>query len=147
VFASGAVQDRYAQLRTYAETNKNQPVAFVVTNADLTAVGEASVPSDAPLDITDLRATIDSAGVHLAGSVSASVLTINAASDISVGAVDGRLVMRVRSLSASPLPAGLLDGVRGPLENSLNEFSNHFPFRVRQVLMRSGCLSIMGTTP
>ena len=147
VFASGAVQDRYAQLRTYAETNKNQPVAFVVTNADLTTVGEASVPSEAPVEITDLRATIDPAGVHLAGSASASVLTINAASDISVGAVDGRLVMRVRSLTASPLPAGVLDGVRGPLENGLNEFSNAFPFRVRQVLMRSGCLSIMGTTP
>jgi hypothetical protein len=99
------------------------------------------------MEITDLRATIDSAGVHLAAGVSASVLTINAASDISVGAVDGRLVMRVRSLTASPLPAGLLDGLRGPLENSLNEFSSGFPFRVRQVAMRQGCLSIMGTTP
>jgi len=147
VFASGAVQDRYALLRTYAETNKNQPVAFVVSDADLTTAGEASIPSEVPMEITDLRATIDSAGVHLAGSVSASVLTINAASDISVGAVDGRLVMRVRSLTASPLPAGLLDGIRGPLDESLSEFSNGFPFRVRQVAMRQGCLSIMGTTP
>jgi hypothetical protein len=147
VFASGAVQDRYAQLRTYAETNKGQPVAFVVTSSDLTTAGELSVPTEVPADVTDLRATIDSAGIHLAGSVSASVLTINAASDISVGAVDGRLVMRVRSLTASPLPAGLLDGIRGPLDNSLSEFSGAFPFRVRQVLMRSGCLSIMGTTP
>ena len=146
VFASGPVQDRYAQLRTYAETNKNQPVAFVVTDADLTTVGEASIPSDVPLQINDLRATIDSAGVHLAAGVT-WVLSINTASDISVGAVDGKLVMRVRSLAASPLPAGLLDGVRGPLENSLNEISTGFPFRVRQVLMRSGCLSIMGTTP
>jgi FecR protein len=146
VFASGPVQDRYAQLRTYAETNKNQPVALVVTDADLTTAGEASIPSDAPLQINDLRATIDSAGVHLAAGVT-WVLSINAASDISVGAVDGRLVMRVRSLTASPLPAGLLDGVRGPLETSLNEFSGGFPFRVRQVLMRQGCLSIMGTTP
>jgi FecR protein len=147
VFASGVVQDRYAQLRTYAETNKNQPVAFVVTSADLTTAGELSVPADVPAEVTDLRATIDSAGIHLAGSVSAAVLTINAASDISVGAVDGRLVMRVRSLTASPLPAGLLDGIRAPLESSLNEFSAAFPFPVRQVAMRQGCLSIMGTTP
>jgi len=147
VFASGTVQDRYAQLRTYAQTNRNQPVAFVVTEADLTTAGEASVPSDVPAEVTDLRATIDSAGVHLSAGVSASVLTINAASDISVGAVDGKLVMRVRSLTASPLPAGLLDGVRAPLENSLGEFSNGFPFTVRQVAMRQGCLSIMGTTP
>lgn len=147
VFASGTVQDRYAQLRTYAQTNRSQPVAFVVTEADLTTAGEASVPSDVPAEVTDLRATIDSAGVHLSAGVSASVLTINAASDISVGAVDGKLVMRVRSLTASPLPAGLLDGVRAPLENSLGEFSNGFPFTVRQVAMRQGCLSIMGTTP
>lgn len=147
VFASGTVQDRYAQLRTYAQTNRNQPVAFVVTEADLTTAGEASVPSDVPAEVTDLRATIDSAGVHLSAGVSASVLTINAASDISVGAVDGKLVMRVRSLTASPLPAGLLDGVRAPLENSLGEFSNGFPFTVRQVAMRQGCLSIIGTTP
>ena len=147
LFASGVVQDRYAQLRTYAETNKNQAVAFVVTDADLTTAGEASVPSDAPIQITDLRATIDSAGVHLAAAVSLSVLSINGASDISVGAVDGKLVMRVRSLTASPLPAGLLDPIRGPLEQSLNDFSNGFPFRVRQVAMRQGCLSIMGMTP
>lgn len=147
VFASGPVQDRYAQLRTYAETNRNQPVAFVVTDADLTTAGEASVPGEVPAEFTDLRATIDSAGVHLSGSVSASVLTINAASDISVGAVDGRLVMRVRSLTASPLPAGLLDGIRAPLENSLNEFSSGFPIRVRQVAMRQGCLAVLGMTP
>ena len=147
VFGSGAVQDRYALLRIYAETNKSQPVAFVVTDADLTTAGEASIPSEVPMEVTDLRATIDSAGMHLAGSVSASVLTINAASDISVGAVDGKLVMRVRSLTASPLPAGLLDGIRAPLEESLNEFSSGFPFPVRQVLMRPGCLAVLGTTP
>jgi hypothetical protein len=147
VFASGAVQDRYAQLRTYAETNKNQPVAFVVTNADLTSVANASLPPGLPVMASDVQASIDVAGVHLSGAVSASVLTISAASDIIVGAVDGRLVMRVRSLTASPLPAALLDGVQAPLENSLNEFSSGFPFRVRQVLTRPGCLSIMGTTP
>jgi hypothetical protein len=147
VFASGSVQDRYALLRTFAETNKNQPVAFVVTDADLTTAGEASIPGDVPAEVTDVRATIDSAGVHLSGGVNAQILTINAATDISVGAVDGKLVMRVRILSASPLPAGLLDGIRGPLENNLNEFSSGFPFRVRQVAMRQGCLSIMGTTP
>jgi hypothetical protein len=146
LFAGGAVQDRYALLRTYAETNKNQPVAFVVSDADLTTAVEASIPGEVPFQINDLRATIDSAGVHLAAGVT-WVLSINATSDISLGAVDGRLVMRVRSLTASPLPAGLLDGIRGPLDESLSEFSNGFPFRVRQVAMRQGCLSIMGTTP
>ena len=147
VFASGAVQDRYAQLRAYAVANKSQPVAFVVTDADLAAAGQANVPSDVPAQVTDLRATIDSAGVHLSASVSASVLTLNAASDISVGSVDGKLVIRIRSLSASPLPAGLLDGIRAAVETSLVDFSNGFPFTVRQVALRQGCLSIMGTTP
>ncbi len=147
VFASGAVQDRYAQLRTYAQANKSQPVAFVVTDADLTAVGNASVPTDVPVTVKDLLATIDSAGVHLSAKASAWILTLDAASDISVGSVDGKLVVRIRRLSASPLPAGLLDGLRGPVETSLNEFSSGFPFTVRQVAMRQGCLSIMGTTP
>ena len=147
VFTSGMVQDRYAQLRTYAEANKNQPVAFVVTDADLTSAGEASVPSDVPATVKDLRATIDPAGVHLSAQASASVLTVNAASDISVGSVDGKLSMRIRSMSASPLPAGLFDPVRAALERNLDEFSNGFPFTVRQVAMRQGCLSVMGTTP
>jgi hypothetical protein len=147
VFGGGTVQERFAQLGTYAAANKNQPVAFVVTDSDLVEAGEFSVPSDVPAEVTDLRATIDSAGVHLSGGVSASVLTLNAASDISVGSVDGKLVMRIRSFSANPLPAGLLDGVRAAVEKGLNDFSSGFPFTVRQVAMRPGCLSIMGTTP
>jgi len=147
VFASGTVQDRYAQLRTYAQGNKGQPVAFVVVDADLVTAGNASVPTDVPATVKDLRAIIDSGGVHLSAQASTSILTVNAASDISVGSVDGRLVMRLRSLTASPLPAALLDPLRSAVESGLDEFSNGFPFTVRQVAMRQGCLSVMGTTP
>jgi hypothetical protein len=147
VFAGGAVQERSAELRAFAETNKSQPIAFVVTDADLAAASAASVPSDLPAQVTDVRAVIDSAGVHLSGSVHASVLRLNAASDISVGSVDGKLTMRTRRLSADPLPAGLLDGVRAAVDRALGEFGGAFPFTVRQVSLRQGCLSIMGTTP
>ena len=147
VFDSGATADRYAQLRTYAQGNKGQPVSFVVVDSDLTSAGNASVPTDVPATVKDLRATIDSGGVHLSAQASASILTVNAASDVSVGAVDGKLVVRIRSLSASPLPTGLLDGLRAAVEKSLDEFSSGFPFTVRQVAMRQGCLSVMGTTP
>ena len=147
VFATGAVQDRYAQLRTYAETNKNQPVAFVVTESDVTAVANSSVPTEVSAAVNDIRATIDSAGVHLSAQASAWILAVDAATDISAGPVDGKLVIRIRSLTASPLPAGLLDPVRAILENRLDDFSNGFPFTVRQVSMRQGCLSVTGTTP
>ena len=147
VFDSGALEDRYAQLRTFAEANKGQPVAFVVTDADLTKAGNASVPSDVPATVSDLRATIDSAGAHLSGQATASVLTVNAASDVSVGSVDGKLVVRIRSLSATPLPAGLLDGLRAAIEKSFDDLSNGFPFTVRQVSLRQGCLTVTGTTP
>jgi hypothetical protein len=147
VFAIGAVQDRYAQLRTYAQTNKNQPVAFVVVESDLATAANASVPTDVPTTVNDVRATIDSAGVHLSAQANASILTVNAATDISAGPVDGKLVIRIRSLTASPLPAGLLDPIRAVLERGFDDFSNGFPFTVRQVLMRQGCLSVMGTTP
>ena len=141
------MQDRYAQLRTYAETNKNQPVALVVIESDLTAAANASVPTEVLATVNDIRATIDSAGVHLSAQANASILSVNAATDISAGSVDGKLVVRVRSLTASPLPAGLLDPVRAVLENRLDDFSNGFPFIVRQVSLRQGCLSVMGTTP
>ena len=147
LFASGTVQDRYAQLRTYAQTNKSQPVAFVVVESDLTTAANSSVPSDVPATVNDVRATIDPAGVHLSAQASASVLTVNAATDIIAGSVDGKLVIRIRSLTASPLPAGVLDPVRATIERALEEFSNGFPFTVRQVAMRQGCLSVMGTTP
>ena len=147
LFASGTVQDRYAQLRTYAQTNKSQPVAFVVSESDLTTAANSSVPSDVPATVNDVRATIDSAGVHLSAQANASVLTVNAASDIIAGSVDGKLAIRIRSLTASPLPAGLLDPVRATLEKAFDEFSSGFPFTVRQVAMRQGCLSVMGTTP
>ncbi|MEP6693514.1 MAG: FecR family protein [Chloroflexota bacterium] len=147
LFASGAIEDRYAALRTYAQTNKGQPVAFVVNDADLVSAGNASVPKDTPATVQDLRGTIDQAGVHLSAQGSASILTVGVASDISVGSVNGKLVIRVRSLTASPLPAGLFDPIRGILERSLDDFSSGFPFTVRQVSLRQGCLSVMGTTP
>jgi hypothetical protein len=106
VFATGAVQDRYAELRTYAQTNKNQPVAFVVVESDLMTAANASVPTDVPATVSDVRATIDSAGVHLSAQATVSILTVNAATDVSAGPVDGKLVIRIRSLTASPLPAG-----------------------------------------
>jgi hypothetical protein len=147
LFASGTIQDRYAQLRTYAQTNKNQPVSFVVVDSDLATAANSSVPSDVPATVNDVRATIDPAGVHLSAQASASILTVNAATDIIAGSVDGKLRVHIRSLSASPLPAGVLEPVRAALENSLADFSSGFPFTVRQVAMRQGCLSVMGTTP
>jgi hypothetical protein len=147
LFASGTVQDRYAQLRTYAQTNKSQPVAFVVVESDVTTVANSSVPSDVPITVNDVRATIDNAGVHLSGRASAWILTVNAATDIIAGGVDGKLAIRTRSLTASPLPAGVLDPVRAVLDGTLADFASGFPFTVRQVAMRQGCLSVMGTTP
>jgi hypothetical protein len=72
---------------------------------------------------------------------------VNAATDIVAGSVDGKLAIRIRGLTASPLPSGLLDSLRAAIEKSLDEFSGGFPFTVRQVAMRQGCLSVMGTTP
>lgn len=147
VFDGGTIEDRYAQLRTYAQTNQTQPVAIVVTEPDLTRAGNAGVPTDVPVTVHGLRATIDAAGVHLVAQASASILTIEPAIDINIGSVNGKLVVRIRSLSAAPLPAGLLDGLRGALDKSFDGLSDGFPFTIRQVSMRQGCLSVMGTTP
>ncbi|HKY52123.1 MAG TPA: FecR family protein [Candidatus Limnocylindria bacterium] len=147
VFSSGVAGDGLAALEAFASANKGQPVALVVTDADLATAGESTIPANVPAEVRDLRASIDAAGVHLSGAMSASVLTLSAKADIIVGVVDGKLAIRLRRLSADPLPAALLDNVRAALDEALREISNEFPFTVRQVAMRQGCLAIMGMTP
>ncbi len=147
LFASGQVQDRYAQLKTYAAANRGQPVAFVVTDAELTGSAKSNVPSDIPATVDDLRVVINASGVHLSAKVTASVLSVTGAADLNVGSVGGKLALRVRSLSAGPLPSPLLDQLRTSIEKGVSDFAGGFPFTVRQVALRDGCLAVMGATP
>jgi hypothetical protein len=55
--------------------------------------------------------------------------------------------MRVRSLSAGPVPAALIEQIQSAINNGLNEFTASFPLVARQVALRPGCFGVMGSTP
>jgi len=147
VFSAGTVQQRYDLMRAFATTTKNAPVAIVYTEAELTQAANASLATvNLPAAVSDLKVTVDGSGLHLSARVQA-VIDVTATGDIIAGPVDGKLALRVRNLSAGPLPPAVLDQLRGAVEKSLAEFATSLPFTVRQVALRPGCLGVMGVTP
>ncbi len=148
VFSSGPVADRTALARTYAQANKNQPAAVVVIDRELTqAAADAVATISGPATISNVQITIDGAGLHLAAQAAAGPFTVPVSGDIVAGAVNGKLVMRVRNISAGPLPQAVVDQVVANIESALADFTNSFPLVTTQVAFRSGCMAIIGTTP
>jgi len=149
VFSSGTPNERFDLLRAYAQANKNSPVAIVLTEADVTKAANDGLPKDQsnqPAKIRDVKATIDGAGLHLSAQID-SVISVTASGDIIAGPVNGKLALRIRNLSAGPLPSPVLDQIQAQVEKGLSDFSATFPFVVRQVALRPGCLGVMGVTP
>jgi FecR protein len=149
VFSTGTLDERYSFLQTYAATNKNQPVAFVLTDTDLTeAVAKAASDGAAQgVNVKDLVITIDAAGIHPRGSVVTPIGTFAGAADVAVGPVNGKLGLHVRNLTAGPLPGVLLDQLQQAINQSATDATSGLPIVVRQVALRPGCVAIMGTTP
>jgi hypothetical protein len=63
-----------------------------------------------------------------------------------MGPVNGKLGIKLRNLSAGPLPAAVLEQVQKSIDKSAGDVSDSFPFNVRQVALRQGCFAIMGST-
>lgn len=149
IFSAGTVQERYELLRSFASHNAGTPVSLIVTEAEITQAAASAIPNDAgqPAQVKDLRITVDGSGLHLAAQVVTAVGTFGASGDVIAGPVSGRLVMRVRNLSAGPLPSAILQQIQAAVETGMNDFSGGFPMVVRQVALRSGCMGVMGTTP
>jgi hypothetical protein len=78
--------------------------------------------------------------------VNTPIGTITASGDASMGPSEGKIAVRVRSLSAGPVPQPALDQVRGTIEKSAMPISDAMPFNVQQVALRTGCFAIMGST-
>ena len=149
VFSTGTLDERYALLKAFAAANRQQSVAFVLTDADLTAaVAKAAADGAAQgVNVKDLAITIDPAGVHPRGSVVTPVGTFAGAADVAVGPLNGKLGLHVRNLSAGPLPSALLVQVEQVIDQSATDATNDLPLVVRQVALRPGCMAIMGATP
>jgi hypothetical protein len=149
VFSTGTFDERNSFLQTYAATNKNQPVAFVITDADLTAaVAKAAADGAAQgVNVKDLAITIDASGVHPRGSVVTPIGTFAGSADVAVGPLNGKLALHVRNMSAGPLPSTLLEGIQQAINQSATDATSGLPIVVRQVALRPGCMAIVGTTP
>jgi hypothetical protein len=96
--------------------------------------------------VKDVNVTVDPAGVHFTGQVSTPVGGFTASGDASVGQVNGRLAVKIRSLLAGPVPPALLDEVRSQIEANTGSVSDSMPFVVKQVALRSGCFAVIGAT-
>ena len=150
IFSAGTIDERYDLLRQYAASNKSQPVSLVVTDAELVASIRRAVGQgdpNVPATIKDVAITIDGSGIHLTGNVVTPLGTFAASGDVIAGPVNGRLSLRLRSLSAGPVPSAILQQIQTAVERGMNEFTDSFPMVVRQVALRAGCLGVMGTTP
>jgi hypothetical protein len=150
VFSGGTLDERYAQFEAFVRANKSAPVSLVVNDADVAAAVTkliAEQGSSLPITIKDVKITLDGAGVHLSGSATTPIGEQSASADIAMGPVNGKLAFRVRSLTAGPLPGGILDQAKAQIEKTANDQAASLPLVVRQVLFRAGCVAIIGTTP
>lgn len=150
VFSAGTIDERYSLLESFSSTNRGTPVSLVVTEGELAAAITRAVDGagpNAPAHITDVRISVDGSGIHLSGNAVTPVGTFAANSDVVMGPVSGKLVLRLRNLSAGPIPGAILQQMQAAIERGMNEFTDTFPMVVRQVALRPGCLGIMGTTP
>ena len=149
IFSGGTLDERYSQFETFIRANRNAPVSLVVNEADVAAEVANAIADQgagAPLQIKDLKVTIDGAGIHLAGNAATPIGDQGATVDVSMGTSNGKLVFRIRNLTAGPLPAGILDQLRVAVEKAANEQAASFPLVVRQVSFQRGCLAVMGTS-
>lgn len=149
VFSAGAVQERYDLLRQFAAQNHGAPVSLVVTDTEVTQAASRSITNDPsqPGQVKDLAITIDGSGIHLTASVVTPIGTFATTGNVIAGPVNGKLVLRVRDLSAGPLPSAILQQVQVAIERGMADFTDTFPMVVRQVALRPGCLGVMGATP
>jgi hypothetical protein len=148
VFTGDKLDQRVDAMRAFSQGNKSQPVSIVVTEADLTQaanLGAASANTGA--NVSGVKVAIDGGGLHLTGQAVAGPLTVNVKGDVVAGPVNDKLVLRLRSLSADPLPAPIVDGLRGGIEKALADATVDVPFLVRRVTLRQGCLGLSGVTP
>lgn len=148
VFSGGQIEERSGQLEQFARANPGQTVAFVVMADEIAAaMQEGLAQGQMPVEVSGLRFTIDNAGLHLAAQIAAGPLTVPARADLIVGALDGKLVVRLRSLEAGIIPDALKQQVVEAIQAGLADAGSEFPFTVERVSLRTGCLAIIGRTP
>jgi len=147
IFSGGSLQERVDALSAFAKQNHGADVALVATQTELnTEIARQLATQQGGAAVTDANVTVDPAGLHFKGDVGTPIGRFTASGDASMGPVSGKVGIHLRGLSAGPLPAAILEQVRQTIEQNALSFSDGLPFFVKQVALRPGCFTIMGTT-
>ena len=147
IFANGTLDARLEAVRAFARDNRGIPVSVIYTEAELNQSIAANAPTTQGVTLNDAKITIDGGGIHGTAKAATQFITLNASADVIGGPVGDKITLRVSRLEADPLPAGLLDAVRGLADTSTGAFSSTIPFLVKQVSFRNGCFFVSGVTP
>lgn len=147
VFSGGTLQERGDAVVAFGQANHGADVAFVATEAELNAeIARQLAANTSGAPVTGAHVTIDASGLHFSGNVATPIGAFTATGDASMGPVAGKLALHIRDLSAGPIPGAILEQVKQSIEQSALGVTDGVPFTVRQVVLRSGCFAIMGTT-
>lgn len=152
VFSGGSVEARADLLESFSTQTQGQPVAFVVTGAEISEalsadMAEGMEEEELPVKISGLGISIDTSGLHVAADVTVGPLTVPTKADLTIGAIDGRLIMKLRSLDAGPVPSAAKEQISAAVDQAFADLVEDFPLIVQRVALRSGCLAIIGRTP
>lgn len=150
VFSGGAVEERASLLESYAREAQGQPAAFVVSGSEIAEAlneGMVGAEEELPAKVAGLTVGIDTSGLHLAADVTAGPLTVPVKADLTIGALDGRLIVRLRSLDAGIVPSAAKEQISAAVDQAFADLVEGFPLIVQRVALRSGCLAIIGRTP
>lgn len=151
VFSGGGLSERADALVAFASQQKAQPVALVYTADELTQFAAQSLreqQAQLPVTVSNVKVTVDNAGVHLTADIAAGPLGITAKGDLIAGATsEGKLVMKMRSIDAGPLPSAARDQIVAAIDRGLATFAGSMPLSVTRVAFRSGCFALLGKTP
>ncbi len=151
VFSGGTLTERADALVAFAAQQRGAPIALVYTQDELTkeaSSGLQGAQANLPVTVSDVKVTIDNAGLHLTANVAAGPLTVPLKADIVAGTSEGgKLVMRLRSIDAGPLPAAAKEPIIQNINTGLAQFAESMPLTVSRVAFRSGCFALIGRTP
>lgn len=151
VFSGGGLTERADALVAFASQQKGAPVALVYTGDELTQFAAQSLKeqqAQLPVTVSNVKVTVDNAGVHLTADVAAGPLSITTKGDVIAGTTtEGKLLMKMRNIEAGPLPAAAKDQIIAAIDRGLATFAESMPLTVTRVAFRSGCFALIGKTP
>jgi hypothetical protein len=151
VFSSGKLTERADAFVAFASQSKGAAAAIVYTQAELTQAavdGLKDAQTQLPVTVSNVKVTVDNAGVHLTADVAAGPLNIATKGDVIAGATaEGKLLMKMRNIDAGPLPSAAKDQIIAAIDRGLSTFAEAMPLSVQRVAFRSGCFALIGKTP